>query len=98
MAEARTEARIGGDGAASRVGIDGMAGFDSTSYSTEGGKSADGRGYSQNVLATDGGANLALLTGRCKSWLGRRRRRRKMIRDAREDGRRRAEMASAVRQ
>ena len=63
--------------------IDGMAGFDVVFDCR--GKVVDGRGYSQNVLATTVRANSVLLTRRCK-WLGR------MIRDAREDGRRRAEM------
>ncbi|KAL3806338.1 hypothetical protein ACHAXA_001420 [Cyclostephanos tholiformis] len=63
--------------------IDGMAGCDVVLDCK--GKVVDGRGYSQNVLATTVRANSVLLSRRCK-WLGR------MISDAREDGRRRAEM------
>jgi hypothetical protein len=63
--------------------IDGMAGCDVVLDCK--GKIVDGRGYSQNVLATTVRANSVLLSRRCK-WLGR------MINDAREDGRRRAEM------
>jgi hypothetical protein len=49
------------------------------------GKVVDGRGYSQNVLATTVRAHSVLIIKRCK-WLGR------MIVDAREDKHRRAEM------
>ena len=63
--------------------IDGMAGCDVVLDCK--GKIVDGREYSQNVLATTVRANSVLLSRRCK-WLGR------MINDAREDGRRRAEM------